>query len=98
MDRIDHTAIVVENVPRAVRWYTENYDCKIKYKDNMYAVLEFENVDLAISNASEHPPHIAVVDESLEETTSTMKHKDGSIGEYVHDGFGNFVERIKYKK
>ena len=61
-------------------------------------ILEFENVDLAIVNGSEHPPHIAVVDESLEETASTMKHKDGSIGEYVHDGFGNFMERIKYKK
>ena len=55
-------------------------------------------MNLAISDGSEHPPHIAVVDESLEETTLTMKHKDGSIGEYVHDGFGNFMERIKYKK
>ena len=48
---------------------------------------------------SEHPPHIAFIDDNLKESDPVVrKHRDGSIGKYEHDGFGNLVEYIKYKK
>ena len=96
MERIDHIAIAVPNIARAVKWYTDNFDCKTKYKDRTWAVLEFDNIDLALVNPAEHPPHIAFVDEDLKDEHVT--HRDGSKAKYEHDGFGNMIEKIKYKK
>ena len=48
MERIDHVAIVVNNITRAVKWYTQNRDCKVKYQDDSWALLQFENIDLAL--------------------------------------------------
>ena len=95
MEKIDHIALVVSNVSKAVRWYESNRDCKIKYQDDTWALLEFDNIDLALVSASEHPPHIAFVDESIQNGT---KHRDGSESIYDHDGFGNIIEKIKYPK
>ncbi len=95
MEKIDHVAVVVPNIRRAVKWYTENRDCKVKYQDVSWALLEFDNVDLALVLPHEHPPHIAFVDETI--TNSTV-HRDGSESIYEHDTFGNIIEKIKYKK
>ena len=96
MEKIDHIALVVSNVSKAVRWYESNRDCKIKYQDDTWALLEFDNIDLALVSASEHPPHIAFVDENLKE--EQVPHRDGSKAKYEHDGFGNIIEKIKYEK
>ena len=32
MEKIDHIAIVVTNINHAVKWYTDNHDCKVNYK------------------------------------------------------------------
>ena len=95
MEKIDHIALVVSNVPKAARWYEANRDCKVKYQDDTWAILEFDNVDLALVSAAEHPPHIAFVDNSIKNGT---KHRDGSESIYDHDGFGNIIEKIKYSK
>ena len=39
MEKIDHIAIVVNNINHAVNWYTENRDCKVNYQDNSWAEL-----------------------------------------------------------
>ena len=96
MERIDHVAIVVNNINRAIEWYTTYRDCKVKYQDDTWAILQFENIDLALINPAEHPPHIAFVDEDLKDEHVT--HRDGSKAKYEHDGFGNMIEKIKYKK
>jgi len=99
MKRIDHISIAVTNVPRAVKWYTKQFDCEVIYKDSSWARLKFENIDLTLVLPSEHPPHIAFIDDKLKESDPVVrKHRDGSIGKYDHDGFGNLVEYIKYKK
>ena len=92
MERIDHVAIVVNNINRAIEWYTTYRDCKVKYQDDTWAILQFENINLALVLPHEHPPHIAFVDESIK----GEKHKDGSEYIYDHDTFGNIIERIKY--
>ena len=94
MERIDHVAIVVNNINRAIEWYTTYRDCKVKYQDDTWAILQFENINLALVLPHEHPPHIAFVDESIK----GEKHKDGSEYIYDHDTFGNIIERIKYDK
>ena len=96
MERIDHVAIPVNNIAMAAKWYTENFDCKIKYQDKTWAILRFDNIDLALVSPAEHPPHIAFVDKDIKEEQVT--HRDGSKAKYEHDGFGNMIEKIKYKK
>mgnify|MGYP003125607171 FL=1 len=94
MERIDHVAIVVNNITRAVKWYTQNRDCKVKYQDDSWALLQFENIDLALVLPAAPPPHLAFQDNTI----SGDKHRDGSEYVYDHDTFGNIIEKIKYKK
>ena len=35
-EQIYHIAIVVSDINKAFEWYTENFDCKIKYKDKKW--------------------------------------------------------------
>lgn len=94
MERIDHIAIVVNNINRAIEWYTTYRDCEVKYKDNTYAILKFENIDLALVLPHEHPPHIAFEDSIV----GGQVHRDESKYLYDHDTFGNIIEKIEYKK
>jgi len=95
MEKIDHIAIVVTNINHAVNWYTNNRECKVKHHDESWALLEFDNIDLALVLPHEHPAHIAFIDETIVNGT---KHRDGSESVYDHDTFGNIIERIKYPK
>ena len=72
-----------------------NFDCKVNYQDKVGLELQFDNIKLALVLPNEHPPHIAFVDESIENGT---KHRDGSESIYEHDTFGNIIEKIKYEK
>ena len=94
MESIDHIAIVVTNINHAVNWYTKNRDCEVIYQNESWADLQFENIKLALVLPQDHPPHIAFVDESIENGT---KHRDGSESVYDHDTFGNIIEKIKYE-
>ena len=49
MEKIDHIAIVVNNINRGVDWFTKNRYCKVKYQDSSWALLELQNVDLILS-------------------------------------------------
>jgi len=94
MERIDHVAIVVNNINRAIEWYTTHRDCKVKYQDATWAILQFENIDLALVLPHEHPPHIAFEDSAVDGDS----HRDGSEYLYDHDTFGNIIEKIKHKE
>jgi len=94
MESIDHIAIVVTNIKNAVNWYTKNRDCEVIYQNESWADLQFENIKLALVLPQDHPPHIAFVDESIE---NGIKHRDGSESIYEHDTFGNIIEKIKYE-
>ena len=48
MDKIDHIAVVVTNIQKGIQWYTQNRNCKIKYEDDTWALLEFDNINLAL--------------------------------------------------
>ncbi len=94
MEKIDHIALVVGNIHQAVNWYTKNRDCKVNYKDESWAELQFENIKLALVLPQDHPPHIAFEDDTIKGT----EHRDGSESIYEHDTFGNIIEKIKYEK
>ena len=95
MDTIDHIAIQVPDINQAVNSYTDKFDCEVLYIDSTWAMLKFDNINLALVIPTEHPPHIAFIDHNIKEGVT---HRDGSKAKYEDDGFGNTIEKIKYKK
>ena len=57
LDKIHHTAIQVQNISKAVLWYTQHFKCKIEYQDSSWAMLKFANTSLALVSADQHPYH-----------------------------------------
>ena len=95
MDSIDHIAIQVTDINQAVKSYTDKFDCEVIYIDTTWAMLKFDNINLALVIPTEHPPHIAFIDHNVK---AGVIHRDGSEAKYEDDGFGNTIEKIKYKK
>tara|TARA_B110000014_G_scaffold258071_1_gene243638 strand:- start:2301 stop:2615 length:315 start_codon:yes stop_codon:yes gene_type:complete len=98
LDTIDHISICVNSINASVQWYLDNYKCDLIYSDSSWAFLRFDNIKLALVANAEHPPHIAVLDDSVVEDPSCMEHRDGSISVYKKDIDRNFIEHITYKK
>ena len=72
----------------------------VVYCDDTWAMLQFENIKLALVVKEEHPPHIAFeVDKMDDDWPMKGKlHRDGSISKYVEDPSGNKIELIEYPK
>lgn len=96
MDCIDHIAIQVKNIKKSLNWYLENFKCRKIYSDDSWAFIEFNNIKLALVTKLEHPPHFAILDNSLKLNKDTIKHRDNSISKYIQDNDQNYIELIKY--
>ena len=97
LTQIDHIAIETSNVEKSVKWYLKNFRCEIKYQDQSWALILFNNVSLALVTPGQHPPHFAVVDEAVKENKNSKIHRDGIYYMYEQDPDKNFVERIHRK-
>ncbi len=94
---IDHIAIETNNLKESVKWYMGQFKCDLKYQDSSWAMLEFENISVALVTPGEHPPHFAIVDESISSDKDLKVHRDGIGFKYVQDPDKNFVEFINKK-
>ena len=92
MKKIDHIAIVVDDIKESVAYYVDNYDCMILHCDESWGYLQFDNIKLALVLKDEHPPHIAFEVDEVEGKT----HRDGSVSKYIDDPSGNKIELIEY--
>ena len=95
MDKIHHIAIQVEDVNKAVDWYSNQFDVDVAYHDQSWALLKFDNISLAIVVPGQHPPHFAIEDDNAEKYGELTTHRDGTASIYIKDPFGNNVEIIK---
>ena len=100
---MDHVAIPSLNIPKAVRWYVEQFGAEVLYEDDTWAFLKLGQGKLALVSPAQHPPHVAVrVDAiSLAEAAAKVnipvdKHRDGTTGIYISDLDGNHIELICY--
>ena len=91
---IDHIAIESNDIAKSVDWYKNNFNCKVKYQDKSWAMLEFENLSVALVVPGQHPPHFAVVDETIGKLPKTKVHRDGIKYLYETDPDKNYIERI----
>ena len=92
LDNVHHVAVAVQDVRAAVDWYQRNFQCKVSYQDDTWAMLDFANIKLALVVPSQHPPHIAFVHPEAEKFGTLKRHRDGTRSVYVSDPAGNAVE------
>ena len=96
---LDHIAIQVKDIGASCEWYKKNLSAEVLYVDETWAMMKVGDVKLALTIASQHPPHWAVRIESEEDFPTNKKigcHRDGSRYVYVEDPDGNVVEYVLY--
>jgi len=98
MDTIHHIAIQVNNIAETVAWYKNQYDVKVAYQDDSWALLQFANVALALVMPDQHPPHFAIVAENAAAYGPLTVHRDGTASVYIEDPAGNQIEMIQLAK
>ena len=94
LDQIHHVAVVVKNVRASAEWYRQQFHCDVAYLDDSWALLEFENVAVALVTPGQHPAHFAVVDPEAGRFGELDEHRDGTHSIYIHDPEGNAVELL----
>ena len=92
LDRMHHVAIAVADIASAVAWYTSTFRCTVAYQDPTWALLDFENLKLALVAPDQHPPHVAFTSPEAERFGALTTHRDGTRSTYVNDPAGNSVE------
>ena len=100
---VDHIAILVEDLKVAEEWYCSKIDCKVTYRDKKYVRLKTESTNIALIHKDfyQHAHFAILVDKKEDlptESGQTVKHRDGTIGVYVKDPFGNYLEYIWYSE
>lgn len=95
LDSIHHLAIVVTDVAASVRWYQENFACRVAYQDATWALLKFANTSLALVIPGQHPPHMGIVLDNAARFGTLTAHRDGSRSVYIADPDGNHLEILE---
>ena len=94
LDTVDHIAVAVNDVEKAVDWYRKAFKCEIEYQDKTWAFLRFQNIKLALVSPNQHPPHIAFLHENADQFGNLKTHRDGTRSIYIEDSAGNSVEIV----
>ena len=94
LTHVDHIALESKCISDSVKWYTENFNCNIKYQDNTWALLKFDNIQIALVTPGEHPPHFAVIDKKIAGLDNVKIHRDGIKYFYQEDPDQNVIEKI----
>ena len=93
---IDHLALCTDDIAKSVTWYTDNFSCDILYQDEFWAMLEFENIKLALVLPDQHPFHFAILKDDVKSYGNPVTHRDGSVSVYIKDRSGNNIEILRY--
>jgi len=98
---VDHIAVLVDDLEVAEKWYCDNLDAKVNFRDEKYVRIKVENTNIALIDKKHYPhAHFGILVEKIEdlplELGETVYHRDGTTGVYVKDPFGNYLEYIYY--
>ena len=95
--KIDHIALQVDDIRRACVWYVSHFDANVLYLDETWALLEFDNIKMALILPGQHQNHVAIeVNPEQYPDLEFKQHRDGSNYHYLSDPWGNCVELINY--
>ncbi len=95
LDHIHHLALQVDDIESSITWYRENFLCEIAYQDDSWALLNFDNLSLALVLPNQHPPHFAITRNDPQIFGQPRVHRDGTSSVYIKDPTGNNVEILK---
>ena len=102
MDIIDHIGIRVDDLKEAERWYLEHLKAEVTFRSDKYIRLKVGNTNIALIDKVYYPwAHVAILVEDKEDLPKQgykVEHRDGTIGVYVEDPFGNYLEYIWYSQ
>jgi extradiol dioxygenase family protein len=98
---VDHIAVLVDDLDVAEEWYMQKLDGKVTFRDTKYIRLTVSNTNIALINKNHYKhAHFGILVEKKEdlplELGEVVYHRDGTIGVYVKDPFGNYLEYIWY--
>ena len=101
MSVVDHIAILVDDLKAAEKWYTEKLAGKVTFRDLKYIRMTVSNTNIALIDKNDYPhAHVGILVKNKEDLPVdkgiVVKHRDGTIGVYVKDPFGNYLEYIWY--
>ena len=101
MSIVDHIAILVDDLSAAEEWYTEKLAGKVAFRDSKYIRMTVSNTNIALIDKNYYPhAHFGILVEKKEdlplELGEAVYQRDGTIGVYVKDPFGNYLEYIWY--
>jgi len=99
--KIDHIAILVDDLKLAEEWYMKRVNGSVTFRDQKYIRIQVGNTNIALIDRKHYPnAHTAILMENLEdlplEKGEIVRHRDGTIGVYEEDPFGNYLEYIWY--
>jgi len=95
--KIDHIALQVDDIYEGCEWYYSQFNANVLYFDQSWALLQFDNIKLALILPNEHKNHLAVeVVTKSYPNLEFKQHRDGSNYHYLTDPWGNCVELIDY--
>ena len=95
MDRINHIAVPVSNIANAVAWYLDSFSCGVSYQDDTWALLDFENISLALVLPEQHPGHFAVERKDAAKFGNLKLHRDKTKSVYIKDPWNNSLEILQ---
>jgi len=100
---VDHIAVLVDNLKLAEEWYCAHLEAKVTFRDKKYTRIQVQNTNIALIDKKHYPhAHFGILVENIAdlplEKGEVVKHRDGTIGVYVKDPFGNYLEYIWYSK
>ena len=102
MDIIDHIGIRVDDLKEAEMWYLKRLKAEVTFRSDKYIRLKVGNTNIALIDKVYYPwAHVAILVEDKEDLPAQgykVKHRDGTIGVYVEDPFGNYLEYIWYSQ
>ena len=98
LDRINHVAVPVQNIEQGIKWYKKNFSCEVSYADDTWALLNFDNIGLALVLPEQHPGHFAVERDDALDYGLLSLHRDKTQSVYIKDPWDNDVEILQIEK
>ena len=105
MSIVDHIAIRVDDLEESEKWYCENLDAEVSFRDHKYVRLKVDNAYIALIDKKYYSwPHVGFLVENKEDLPTTedgaivTQHRDGTVGAYLKDPSGNYIEYIWYSE
>ena len=100
---VDHIALRVSDLAVAEEWYTSQLDGEVTFRDPKYIRMKLSNTNIALIDEKHYPyPHFGILVEKKENLADLegirVEHRDGTVGVYVNDPFGNYLEYIWYSE